>query len=301
MAERLCVRDDPLLATLVLLIAGIGGFAIWSGWMWQGPPPPELVVTTVRGETVALFGEGAYRFNSVFHGWAFRAQDAVMALALLVALWASLLMRGVRAMALLLAVLGFVVYGYASMALSAAIDWLFPAHVALFGLSVFALWRAARGAYAGLGRPDLPRGGVAGFLLLAGIAVYAVWTPALLTELTAGRVPPRLDAQTTSVTHVLDLALIGPLALVGALLVARGRALGHVIALPLIGCVLFLLPTILLATGLQVNAGIEFELVEWVGPIGGFAVLGLLAGWFLRHYMLVLRPAPEPAGAPVAA
>ena len=68
MADRLCVRDDPLLGVLVLLTAALGGFAIWSGWMWQGSPPPELVVTTVRGESVTLMGEGAYRYNSVFHG-----------------------------------------------------------------------------------------------------------------------------------------------------------------------------------------------------------------------------------------
>lgn len=290
MADRLCVRDDPLLATLVLLIAGIGAFSIWSGWTWQGPPPPELVVQTVRGEPVALFGEGAYRFNSVFHGWAFRAQDAVMAVALLVALWAALLMRGPRALALLLAVLGFVFYGYLSMTLSAATDWLFPAHLVLMSLSFFALWRAGRGAVGGLVRPDLPRAALSGFLVLAAVATVAVWAPPLLLDLPEGRAPDRLDHQLTAVTQALDLGFVVPLALVGAVLVARGRPLGHVLALPLIGIIVLLLPTIGLATGLQYNAGIEFALIEWSGPIGSMAVLGLLGVWFLVRYMRVMRP-----------
>jgi hypothetical protein len=291
MADRLCVRDDPLLGMLVLMIAVLGGFAVWSGWMWQGSAPPELVVTTVRGDTVALFGEGAYRYNSVFHGWAFRAQDAVMALALLVALWSVLFMRGARALAVLMAVLGYVLYAYASTALSAALDWLLPLYVLLLSLSFFALWRAGRGAVAGFERPGLPGAGLAGFLALAGIGTLTIWAPALLADVAGGRTPPRLGMQTTPVTHVQDLALVAPLSLVAAVLVLRGRPLGHMIALPLIGCILFLLPTILLATLLQVRAGIVFTPPEWIGPIGAFAALGLLAGWFLRYYLLVLRAA----------
>lgn len=300
MADRLCVRDDPLLGMLVLLIALLGGFAAWSGWMWQGMPPEVTEVVTVRGETVALFGEGAYRYNPVFIALAYRAQDAVMVLALLVGLWAVLFMRGARAVALLLAVLGYAFYGYASLALGAALDWLFPAHVVLFSLSLFALWRAGRKGVLVLERVGLPRAGLSGFLLLAAVGTFAVWGLPLLAELAGGGVPPMLMTQTTLVTHALDLGVIVPLALVAAVLVLRGRPLGHVIALPLIGCILFLLPTILLATVLQMQAGIGFGMAEWVGPIGSFAVIGLIAGWFLRYYLLVLGPvrSPVPASAP---
>ena len=294
MADKLCVRDDPLLATLVLVVAGMAGFAAWSGWMWQGTGTEVMEMITPRGDTVALFGEGAYRHNAVFHALAYRAQDAVMALALVVALWAALLMRGPRALALLLAVLGFVVYGHASLALGAALDWLFPAHVAALSLGMFALWRAARGAKPGMKRPGLPRGMLALFLLIAGAGTFAVWGPQLFADLTAQQTPARMGVQTTLVTHALDLAVIAPLCLVAAVLVARGQALGHVLALPLIGILVFLLPTILLATGLQMQAGIEFTTVELVGPIGAMAVLGLLALWFLRYYMLALRPQPDP-------
>lgn len=291
MAERLCVRDDPLLGVLVLLIAGIGGFAALQGWIWQGAPPPATEVVTARGETVTLFGYGVYRFNPVSHALAFRAQDAAMALALVVALWAVLLMRGARAIALLLAVLGYVFYAYASLALSAAFDWLFPAYVALFSLSLFALWRAGRKGLVVLEGAQVPRAGLAAFLILAAVGTFTVWALPLLAEVSAGATPALLATQTTLVTHALDLGVIVPFALVAAVQLLRGRTLGHVIALPLLGCLLFLLPTILLATVLQMQAGIEFTMAEWAGPIGAFAVLGLIAGWFLRYYLLVLRPA----------
>ncbi len=300
MAERLCVRDDPLLGVLVLIIAGIGGFAAVQGWLWQGPPPPVPEVVTARGETVMLFGEGAYRFNPVFQALAFRAQDAVMALALLVALWALLLMRGARAIALLLAVLGFVLYGYATLALAAAFDWLFPAYVVLFSLSLFALWRAGRKGMVVLQGAPVPRVGLALFLVLAAIGTFAVWAVPLLAKVSTGETPDLLATQTTLVTHAIDIGVIFAFALVAAVQLLRGRVLGHVIALPLLGCLLFLLPSILLATFLQMQAGIEFTIAEWAGPIGAFAAFGLIAFWFLRYYLLVLRPVPATPAPSVA-
>lgn len=305
MAERLCLRDDPTLGALVVLLAVVSGFAIWAGLLWTGDPPPVAQAITPRGETVTLDGFGAYRHNAPFQAWAFRAQDGVMALALVVALWAALAMRGARALVVLMAALGFVVYGYASLVFAAALDWVFPVHLAALGLAVLALWRAGRDGAQVLTRPELPRGLLAAFLVLAAVGTFAVWVPQLLTELTAGQVPARMGVQNTSVTQALDLALIVPVTLVAAAMVVRRRPGGHVIALPLLGVLMFMLPTIIAATALQMRAGIELAPVEWAGPIGAFAVFGLIALWFLRYYMVALReaaaydPVPPGAAAPV--
>ena len=289
MAERLCVRDDPTLGAMVVLLSVVAGFAIWAGLLWTGDPPPVNQVITPRGETVTLFGEGAYRHNDPFHAWSFRAQDGVMVLALLVALWSALMMRGARALAVLMAALGFVAYGYASLVFGAAIDWVFPVHLGALGLAMLALWRASADVRRMTERSGMPRGMLAAFLLLAGVGTLAIWGPMLLADLTAGRTPLRLGAQITPVTMAMDLALLAPLSLVAAALVLRGRSSGHVVALPLLGILVFLLPTIGAATALQWHAGIVFAPAEWAGPIGAFAVLGLLAAWFLRSYLHALR------------
>ncbi|MGY6411792.1 MAG: hypothetical protein ACXIUV_12325 [Alkalilacustris sp.] len=308
MAERLCVRDDPTLGALVVLLAVVCGFAIWAGLMWAGDPPPVAQMTTPRGETVTLFGDGVYRFNDTFHALAFRAQDGVMALALLVALWAALAMRGGRALAMLMAALGFIAYGYGVLVFSAAIDWIFPVHVAAFGLALLTLWRAGGDVRRLMERPGLPRGLLAAFLVVAGLGTAAVWGPVLLAELTTAQAPHRLGGQTTPVTQAIDLGILVPLSLVSAVLVLRRRAPGHVVALPILGVLVFLLPSVIAATILQMQAGIEFDLVELVGPIGSVVILGLLAVIFLRGYLVALReedgvmatpnPAPAPASEP---
>ena len=289
MAERLCVRDDPTLGALVVLLAVVGGFAIWAGLVWTGEPPPVTEVVTARGETVILHGEGAYRFNDTFHALGFMAQDGVMALALLVALWASLAMRGGRALAVLMASLGFIAYGYAVLTFSAALDWVFPVHVAAFGLAVLTLWRAGGDVRRLMGRPGMPRGLMAGFLLVAGLGTAVVWGPELLAELTSAQAPHRLGAQTTPVTQAIDLGVIVPFSLVAAVLVMRGRAPGHVVALPILGVLVFLLPTIAAATLLRMQAGIDYDLVELIGQVGSVVALGVLAAVFLRIYLVALR------------
>jgi hypothetical protein len=275
-------RSLPLIA---LLILPLGLFAALAGLFWAGAAPPALEVTSVRGEAVTLYGQGVYRYNSLMLGAGFPAQDVVLIIALAVLGWGVFLyLRGQdRSLVIVLGVLGYLWYVYASMALGAALDWLFPGYVALFSASSFALWLAGR---EGLGRIDpapLPRRGLAVFLAMAGLATLAIWAPSIVADLAAGRTPPRLDTQTTKITHALDLGLIVPLCFIAAVKVWRGQAMGQVIALPLLGCLVGLFPWIVLATIFQIRAGVEFTTPEMIGPIGGFAVLGLGGAWFLHQ------------------
>ncbi|MBK5926066.1 hypothetical protein CCR87_01625 [Rhodobaculum claviforme] len=295
------MRDDPLLGMIVLMVIALGGFAIWSGLTWLGAQPPHLEVVTARGETVLLFGQGAYRLNPEFMALAFRAQDWVMLVALAMAGWSVVAMRGPRGFAVLLLALGYIFYGYSTLAFAAELDWLMPVHAAIFTLTLFALWRAGSDARAGFERITLPRGPVVAYLLLAGLGTAAAWGPPLLSDLSVGQEGQFFDTRTTQAGHVLRLALLMPLCLVAAGLVLRRNALGHVIALPLIGCLLLLFPARIAATVFQAQAGIEFTVAEWVGPIVGFAVIGLLAVWVLRLYLVALRQAPVMAATPEAA
>lgn len=274
----------PLLPLLALVIP-LGLAAALAGLVWTGAPPPALVVTSVRGEAVTLYGAGVYRYNPLMLGAGYPPQDAVLIAALAVLGRGAALWLGGRAQGLVavLGALGYLWYVYASMAFGAALDWLFPAYVALFSATTFALWIAGRAACARLDPARLPRRGLAAFLALAGLATFAIWAPELAADLAAGRTPLRLDTQTTKVTHALDLGLIVPLCLIAAAGVWRRSAMGHVLALPLLGCIVGLFPWIVLATIFQIRAGVAFTTAELIGPIAGFAVLGLGGAWFLRR------------------
>ena len=59
-----------LIAALALIAAGVGLF-------WQDAGRP-FTFTTLRGQTVAMYGRGLYRFDTRFMGAGNRGTDAIM-------------------------------------------------------------------------------------------------------------------------------------------------------------------------------------------------------------------------------
>jgi hypothetical protein len=70
---------------------------------------------------------------------------------------------------------------------------------------------------------------------------------------------------------------------------------GYLIAFPLLGLIVMLLPAIALMTVFQLRAGVAFTPGEVVGPMAGFATLGLFAIWVGAA---VLRRIPDSVPAP---
>lgn len=263
------------LAAALTVAATLGGILSQQ----TGQPVP---FTSVRGEPVELFGHGLYRYDSLFSGANFRAQDIVVLVlgvpALVVA--AVLAQRGSRRGRLLLAAaFGALAYVYASMALMAAFNAFFLVYVATLSTSLFGLvltLRALEDADTrALEARPLPyrSGGV--FMLTGGAVTVAVWLLPLLTAQLTGTPPDHLDHSTTMVTDALDLALITPGTVIAGVLLLRRHPLGVIVAMPLLGIIVLLLPLIVAGTISQLAAGIAFTPAEIVGPIAGFGLLAV--------------------------
>lgn len=187
------------------------------------------------------------------------------------------------------AVLTYLLYAYASMALGAAYNPLFLLYVATYSTSLFALWLSGAelvGAAARtLARTPLafPRRGAMWLLTMSGIFTGLVWTLPLLLALVDGTPPALLGQRTTMVTDDLDLGLILPGTLTAAGLIRLGRPLGWAFGVALLGILVMLLPSIVAATVAQLLAGIRFTWPEILGPIIGFLVFGVLGAWVLAQ------------------
>jgi hypothetical protein len=302
------VTRTAAIVTLAALAAALTLAAALGGILSQQPGQP-VAFTSARGEPVELFGHGLYRYDSLFSGANYRAQDLVMlVLGVPVLCTAAVLAsRGSRRGRLLLAAaFGAVAYVYASMALMAAFNSYFLVYVAILSTSlcglVLTLVTLAEHDTDGLGGRPLPyrSGGI--FLLAGGAVTLVVWLLPLLGAQLGGSPPEHLDHYTTMVTDALDLALITPGAVIAGVLLLRRLPLGMILAMPLLGIIVLLLPLIVGGTVSQVAAGIEFTPAELVGPIAGFGLLGvagtiLLAVAVHRAADPVVRQAPPlPSG-----
>lgn len=279
-----------LIAVLALVSAGAGLF-------WIGGDGP-ISVTTIRGEPVELYGQGTYRFDTLFRAGSFRGADAVtLLLGIPLLVCTTLLYRrgSLRGGLLFLGTLGWFLYTYASAALGAAYNELFLLYIALFSASLFAFVLAfASVDLGGLARhlsPNSPLRSLAVFMFASGVVTVVVWLGPLLGALSQGQPPALLDSYTTSVTDVLDLGVIAPAVFISGAWLLRRNPLGYLISFSLLVLEALLAPMMAAQTIYQVLAGVEITPAEFIPPLVGFGILALAAVWFL---VALLRTIGQP-------
>lgn len=281
-------RPSVAAISLAWCIAPLSLVAAGAGLVWQGGTAPETF-TTVRGDVVALFGEGLYRFDTRFQGAGARGTDLVtlvLAVPLILASAEAFRRGSLRGGLLLLGGMGWFLYAYAGYALGTnAYNELFLVYVALFGASLFGFVAAFRAVERRLNREStrLPRRATATFLLVSGVGTLAIWLSDPVAALLAGTTPRALGPYTTLFTYGIDLGVLVPALFLAGALILRSAPLGTVIAAPLLVLEALLAPMIAAQSVSQLMAGVAFTPAEIAGPIGVFVVLsGVALGFLLR-------------------
>ena len=276
--------------------AGVGVFV--------GGGQPSTI-TTVHGETVPLFGRGVYRHDSLIVGSGSVGVDAVTLFLVLPLLAGAVVAhrRGsVRGTVTLLGVLTYCAYLYTSRAVDTAFNELFLVYVAVMSVSLFALlWTVRSLPHTTLPQvmERLPRRSTAGFLLLLPLVLVAVWLPLVVEPLVTGQPAAAVEHYTTFVTGALDLGILLPTALVGAVLVLRRQVTGYLIAFSLAGFTALLGPALIGMTIAQLQAGVEMGAADIVILVVSFLALsGFAAGVLLTALRRI--PAPDRAVSPPA-
>jgi hypothetical protein len=285
--EVIAMKAFSIIIILSLVVALSAAIAAGIGLFWRGSGS-SFSFSTLRGHKAEIYGQGVYRYDTLFFGAGFKGQDAVV-LFLGVPLLIIALILSIRGSAggqlLLTGILGYFLYVYASMALGASYNRLFLLYIIIFSASLFAFIQSFASVDLDLIATwipgELPIRSLAIFMFAAGIITIFVWGAPLVTALISGGPPERMDSYTTMVTFALDLAVITPATILCAILVLRGEPLGYAIAIPLLTIIILLAPQIILSTIFQRSAGVPFTTGEMVGPVAGFVVLGLLASWLL--------------------
>lgn len=270
------------------------------GLFWQGGPGAETV-TSIRGDSVEVYGQGIYRWDSTFSAGGNMGTDAVTLVLGIPFLAVSLVLyrRGsLRGRLLLIAVMAYFLYVYSSVALgTAAFNSLFLVYVVLFSASLFALilLLSGPGLLDRLSRHTdrLPRRFPAVLMYVGAFVTFVVWFLPLPEALLSGGVPDRMEASTTFVTGALDLGVIVPAAAIAGTLVLRRSALGHALTCALLGIIVLLGPVIIAQTVVQLTIGISFTPGEVIGPIAGFMLVAVASIWAL---VAILRGMPRCEG-----
>ena len=73
------MKPSHAVVWLAALVAALALIAAVAGLLWQDGGSP-FAVTTFRGETVRLYGQGLYRYESLWNGAGFKGVDVFILL-----------------------------------------------------------------------------------------------------------------------------------------------------------------------------------------------------------------------------
>jgi hypothetical protein len=197
-----------------------------------------IVVLTVIATSGGLFIHDLYRDNT-FATAAWQGTDlATLAIAVPLFIAALVLsLRGsVRAQLVWLGMLDFTLYNYAYYLFGAAFNRYFLIYVALFALSILALiFALAKVDVEGIRqrfRDRTPVKGIAGYMLFVAVGIGGLWIAQSLSFVLTGQVPQFIIdvAHPTSVVFALDLSLVVPFLILGAIWLWQRQPWGYIMA-----------------------------------------------------------------------
>ncbi len=271
------------LSSLIVLLALVAAAA---GLFYQDGGS-QFSFTTVRGETVQIYGQGLYRYDTPLTAVGYRVSDAVTLVFEIPLLVVSVLLyrRGsLRGRVLLSGILAYFLYNYGSIALGAAYNNLFLVYLALFSASLYAfvlsLMSFDLAALPSRFALRLPRRGIGIYLIISGLILLLIWLMlSILPGLLEGKAPPEVASYTTVITFVVDMGVVAPALILAGILLLRRRPLGYLLAsMLLVFTVALGIP--LLAMGIaQFLAGLT-AIGQFIGFTVSFAILTLFAIWF---------------------
>jgi hypothetical protein len=237
-----------------------------------------------------LFLEGVYRDNLLVTS-VWRGNDLITlagAVPALVLALAQARRGSLRGYLVWLGMLDYMLYNYAFYLFGAAFNWFFLIYAALVALSIFTLIIGlVQLDVAALGRQfraQTPRKFISAYLLLSAIGLSVVYVTQSLQFIFTGQLPAIVTrtGHPTSIVFALDLTLLIPFLLVGAIWLLQRKPWGYVLA----GILTVKGPAYTLAVGSwwAARAGVPDATAEiplWIFLTGFGLVAGGLLYWNL--------------------
>lgn len=279
--KKLAILNNliPLITILALISTSFGLFTPRGGKIYS--------ITTARGETVELWGQGLYRFDTPIGASGFLAGDIVtLALAIPVLLIAFRMYRrsSLKGGLLLCGTLAYFLYVYTSLGFGAAYNNFFLVYTIIFSASLYGLIMTLL-SFDVQRLPDhfgkaLPRKGIGLFLIISGIILALIWLVlSIIPALMANKAAPEARYYTTFTTGIIDIGLVAPALLLAGVLIRRGAPSGYLLASTLLifTCIL----------GANLTAGGIMQVVQGIITIGQamvftvpFVILSVIAVWY---------------------
>lgn len=267
-------------AVLTIVSALIGLFYSSSGNL--------ITVENIYGQSIPLYGDGVYAYNSLLKVGATKGTDLIMlGVAILLLIVIIFFQSKSYAKHLQAGLLSALLYNSACLTLGISFNVLFLLYLVQFSTAVFAFVLLV---YELLHHDCFQTPiyhqklkGTAIFLFVAGCSVL-IWLSLIIPAILSGT-PSFVEIYTTEPTFVIDLGLIFPLCLMSGIGLFKKQKSAYLWASILMTLVTIVGCCVISQTVFQLKLGIVITMGQLIGMVGSFVILGGIA-IFLNYRLL---------------
>lgn len=230
------MRFKKTIGFLTILIVLLAGIAAACGIFLTGEEK-EIPLRSIHQNLVMAYGQGIYKNESVSMALQARAQDGITLVLGVPALLWSFLLSGkgsLKGRFLLLGLLGYLLYTYATYSFGAMYNGLFLVYVAVLSACFFAFILT----FLSLWEEDIPsrldkrfpEKFVGVILIVTAALAGMMWLKRICIPLVNREVPGELEHYTTLVIQALDLAILLPAGILAGILLMKKNKFGYLLA-----------------------------------------------------------------------
>ncbi len=247
------------------------------------------------GHTVKLYGYGIYAYDTYLQASTSIGTD-ICALFVVVPLFIYSYINYTKKDDLiselkLIAIYAVVFYYSASIAFGLTYNRLFLVYVALFGCSLFGMFKHI--CRINLNKSAISTKGLRMFLIISGIALMVAWLPDVIPTVLNGKTLNLIGVYTTNITYVLDMGIISPICFLTLYLLRKQNPIGTLLLAILIKLCIIVGIMMLPQTICQIVAGCDLPLPVLITKSFSFIALGGFAFYFDKKLYIELKTITE--------
>lgn len=274
-----------LVVILTFIAAFSGVFYTFGG--------ERFFVENIYGESIELYGDGLYKYNSVLKAMGSKGTDVVMILvAALFGAATAFRRKSSRFRLLELGTLTALLYYASCLVFGVTFNSLFPVYVMLFSSCLFLLisllseW--TREDNISDAAKDKSFRGTALFTIISGCSVL-VWLEFILPAVLSGTPLSNIEIYTTEATFVLDLGIILPLYIACGIALLKKREIGYKLTPILLIFITIIGLTVIGQNFFQSASGVIIPPRQFFTLVISFAVLGIIATFLNIRFVRYIK------------
>lgn len=262
-----------IIVLFTLISAGVGIF--------YSTGSERFTVKNIYGESIELYGDGIYKYNSVLKASGNKGTDIVMIIvAVLFSFSTVMRKKSAKYRFLQVGLLSGLLYYSSCLVFGVTFNKLFPIYVLLFSSTLFAMIFLLSNLIKENNLSEELKSknltGTAVFIIVGGCSVL-IWLEFIIPALITGQPLTNIEIYTTEPTFVLDLGIILPTYLACGISILKKKTIGYKLTPILLTFLIIVGLTVIGQNIVQSSIGIEIPVRELIGLVISFIILGIIA------------------------